>query len=137
MKKEYIPFGDQMKMEVAFSTAVGACVAPGSKIVWLAGQLAYDENDVLVGKGDIGAQTEQIIKNLSAALEKFGGTLDDVVNVTVYVKEMTGLREIHEARLKYFKKPYPASTLVQVAELVNPDALLEINAQAVIKGQGS
>lgn len=132
MKREYVPFGDQMKMKVAFSTAVSVEIAPGKKLVTLAGQLAYDENDVLVGKGDIGAQTEQILKNLGAAIEKFGGTLGDIVNVTVYVKEMTNLKAIHEARLKYFKEPFPASTLVQIVELVNPDALIEINAQAVV-----
>jgi len=58
--------------------------------------------------------------------------LDDVIQVTVFVKEVSALRAIHEVRLRYFKKPYPASTLVEVKGFVNPDALIEINAIAAV-----
>ena len=65
-------------------------------------------------------------------LAELGGSLSDVVQVTVFVKSMDELGAIHDVRLKYFKEPYPTSTLVQVTEFVNRDALIEINAVAVL-----
>ena len=79
------------------------------------------------------AQTEQILKNIQRALEQLGGTMADVVQVIVFVKDMEGLRAIHEARLRYFSPPYPTSTLVAVSAFVHPDALIEINAVAALK----
>ena len=72
------------------------------------------------------------MKNIESALTKLGGSLDDVVQVTVFVKNMEGLKTIHDVRLRYFKEPYPTSTLVGVTEFVHPDALIEINAVAVV-----
>ena len=73
------------------------------------------------------------MKNIQRSLERLGGTMADVVQVTVFVKDTEGLRAIHEARLRYFSPPYPTSTLVAVSAFVNPDALIEINAVAAIK----
>ena len=61
-----------------------------------------------------------------------GGTMDDVARVTVYVTDMSGLGQIHEVRGQYFRRPYPASTLVEVKRLVKPEYLIEIDAVAVI-----
>lgn len=133
MTRENIPYGNAMKMDVSFANANAVEIAPGKKLVFIAGQLAFDENDTLVGVGDIGAQTEQILKNIKKHMESLGGTMDDIVNVTAYVSTMEGLETIHEVRRKYFNKPYPSSTLVQISNFVNPDGLIEINAQAVIE----
>lgn len=133
MNKQYIPFGDAMGMKVAFSDLVAVDITESVKMVWVSGQVAFDEKGDIIGKGDIGVQTEQCIKKIANALEKMGGTLDDVVKVTVFVKEMDRLEEIHKIRLKYFKEPYPASTLVQITDFVSPDILIEIEATAVIK----
>ncbi len=132
MEKETIPFGRAMDMKVAFCNAIAIDFSQAKRIIWVSGQLAFDENEKFVGKDDIGAQTEQCIKNIESALKKLGGSLDDVVQVTVFVTEMSGLRLIHEVRLRYFKEPYPTSTLVEVKGFVNPDALIEINAVAVL-----
>jgi 2-iminobutanoate/2-iminopropanoate deaminase len=51
----------------------------------------------------------------------------------VFVKDMSGLREIHATRLRYFKPPYPTSTLVAVDGFVHPDALIEVNAVAALR----
>ena len=132
MKKESIPFGGDMGMKVAFCDAKAVDLDLAKRMIWVSGQLATDEKGDIVGKGDISVQTEQCIKNIEAALRKLGGTLNDVVQVTVYVKYMGDLKRIHEVRLKYFKEPYPTSTLVEVTEFVHPNALIEINAVAVI-----
>ena len=86
----------------------------------------------IVGKGDIGKQTEQCIGNVEDGLKKLGASLEDVVQVTVFVKEMSGLKTIHEVRRRRFKEPYPTSTLVEVSGFVHPDALIEINAVAAL-----
>ncbi len=132
MQKESIPFGRAMGMKVAFCNAISVDLSEVKRLIWVSGQIALDENGKLIGKGDIGTQTEQCIKNVETALKKLGGSLDDVVQVTVFVKEMRGLKTIHEVRLKYFKEPYPTSTLVEVKGFVNPGALIEINALAAV-----
>lgn len=132
MQKESIPFGRAMGMKVAFCNAISVDLSEVKRLIWVSGQIALDENGKLIGKGDIGTQTEQCIKNVETALKKLGGSLDDVVQVTVFVKEMRGLKTIHEVRLRYFKEPYPTSTLVEVKGFVNPDALIEINAVAAV-----
>ena len=58
--------------------------------------------------------------------------MSDIVKVTVYVTDMSGLEEIHRVRSEYFTKPYPASTLVEVTALVKPEFLIEIEAVVVI-----
>jgi enamine deaminase RidA (YjgF/YER057c/UK114 family) len=132
MQKESIPFGRAMGMKVAFCNAMAINLSQAKRIIWVSGQIGFDEGGQLVGKGDIGVQTEQCIKNIESALKKLGGKLDDVMQVTVFVKEMSGLKTIHDVRLRYFKEPYPTSTLVEVKGFVHPDALIEINAVAVV-----
>ena len=132
MHKESIPFKRAMAMKVAFCNAISFNLAEAKRVIFVSGQLSFDENELLVGKNDMRMQTEQCLKNIQKYLAQFDASFDDVVQVTVFVKEMDHLKEIHEVRLKYFGEPYPTSTLVQVSEFVNPDALIEINAIAVI-----
>ncbi len=132
MEKESVPFGGAMGMKVAFCNAISIHLSQVERLIWVSGQIALDEHGKLVGRGDIEAQTEQCIKNVEAALKKLGGSLDDVVQVTVFVKDVSGLKTIHEVRLRYFREPYPTSTLVEVKGFVNPDALIEINAMAAV-----
>ena|SRR5699024_7880106 len=132
MNKQSVPFGSAMGIEVAFSKVVSVDMTDTKRMVWVAGTVAHDENGKVVGKGDMAAQTEQIIKNIKEALEDVGGTLDDIVTVTCYVKSMEGLEEHHKVRLRYFNEPYPVSTLIQITEFATPDLLLEISATAVV-----
>jgi 2-iminobutanoate/2-iminopropanoate deaminase len=111
--------------------------ANGLKFVYLSGRTATDgDSDVLVGPGDIKAQTEQVLKNLFSALEQAGGTPDDIVRMRVYMtppfsKEL--FAAVHEVRAKYFNPDhYPASTLVVVHQLARDGAMIEIDADAVI-----
>ena len=138
MAFESIPFGrttgqNAMGFQVAFCNAIAFDLADVRRLVYVSGQLAFDEQNALVGVGDVGAQTEQVLKNIQRSLEQLGGTMADVVQVTVFVKEIEGLRAIHEARLRYFSPPYPTSTLVAVSAFVHPDALIEINAVAALR----
>ena len=135
---QVLPFGtgpgqNHMRMPVAFCNAISLDISEVGKLVWVSGQLAFDEHDQFVGAGDAGAQTEQILRNIQRSLEQLGGTLADVVQVTVFVKDMADLKAIHEARLRAFQPPYPTSTLVAVSGFVHPDALIEINAVAALR----
>ena len=132
MEKESVPFGRTMGFKVAFCNAIAVDLAQAKRMIWVSGQIAFDEQEKFIGKGDIRAQTEQCLKNIQRALQKLGGSMDDVVQVTVFVTDMSGLKDIHDVRLKYFKEPYPTSTLVEVQGFVNPDALIEINAMALL-----
>ena len=67
-----------------------------------------------------------------AVLNSVGGTMDDIAKVTVFVTDVADIAAIHAVRSEFFSKPYPASTLVQVAQLIDPDWLIEIDAVAVI-----
>ena len=83
-----------------------------------------------VGSQDIVVQTGVVMERLKGVLEAEGGTLADVIRVTVYVTELDRLMEIHEVRHRYFGDALPASTLVQVAALVQPELKVEIEAIA-------
>ncbi|MEK7446396.1 MAG: RidA family protein [candidate division NC10 bacterium] len=115
-----------------FGIFSSAAWQPEGKVLHVSGQVAQDATGALVGKGDIRAQTRQVLENIRTVLAGAGGTMDDVARVTVYVTDMSGLGQIHEVRAQYFRRPYPASTLVEVRSLVKPEYLIEIDAVAVI-----
>ena len=119
-------------MKTPFGAFSHAAWAPAGRTLYISGQAGMDGDGKVVGEGDIGAQTEQTLRNIAAVLRSAGGTFDDIVSVTVFVTDMSGLAKIHEVRRKFFKPPYPASTLVEVKSLVDPRLMIEINAVAVI-----
>ena len=115
-----------------FGIFSSAAWQPEGKVLHVSGQVAQDTTGSVMGKGDIRAQTRQVLENIRTVLAGAGGTMDDVARVTVYVTDMSGLAQIHEVRAQYFRRPYPASTLVEVKRLVKPEYLIEIDAVAVI-----
>jgi enamine deaminase RidA (YjgF/YER057c/UK114 family) len=81
----------------------------------------------------MGAQTRQVLRNIGKVLDAAGGTPKDIVRVTVYVRDISRFREIHDARLEFFDAEHlPASTMVEISKFVHEDALIEIDAVAVI-----
>lgn len=111
-------------------TPVIAC-EPG-KMVFISGLTARAPDGSVVGEGDYGAQTKQVCENLKAAVEAAGGTLRDIMSVTVFVVGLAEFSAIHKVRQAYFPAEAPASTMVQVSSLVDPKCLIEINAIAVL-----
>jgi len=101
--------------------------------VYISGQVSFDKEDRVVGKGDIEAQTRQIFENMKAVLEAAGGGLDDVVRINVYLTDVSNRPGFHRVRERYFRADrLPASTLVIVKGLIHPDLLAEVEAVAVI-----
>ena len=118
--------------KVAFSS--GVRTSPGD-LLFISGQLGRDEGLQLTAKGDIREQTRRVLENIGKVLKQAGGTFDDIVKVTVFVKDMSQFREIHDVRLQYFSEEHlPASTMVEVSAFTLPDALIEIEAIAVLPG---
>src|SRR6267142_5436913 len=100
--------------------------------VYVAGQLALDKDGKLVGPNDIGAQTRRVLENMRRVVETGGASLRDVVKITVFVTDIRYREGYGEVRQEFFGATPPASTLVQVAGLAIPGALIEIEAVAVI-----
>lgn len=117
---------------VPFGIFSNAAWQPQGETLHIAGQVARDETGALVGTANMAAQTRQVLENIAKILASVGGLMDDIVTLTVFVTDMTDLKKIHEVRAEYFNKPYPASTLVKVSGLVEPEMLIEINAVAAI-----
>ena len=107
-------------------------VTNAAATLYLAGQLARDEQGQTVGVGDIRAQTEQVIKNIRTILRAEGGDLDNLVKVTVFTTDMRYFDAISEVRRDYFRGHLPASTIVEVSKLSQPDLLIEIEGVAVL-----
>lgn len=108
-----------------------ATVAQG-RMVFISGMLAKDASGQMVGLGDITAQTRQVCENIKAAVEAAGGTMADIVRVDVYIRNMEHFPQIHAVRREYFTGAPPASTMVEVTKFTTPDALIEMNAIAVL-----
>jgi 2-iminobutanoate/2-iminopropanoate deaminase len=103
------------------------------RLVFLSGMTALNREGGVTGVGDITAQTHQVCQNLKAAVEAAGGTLEDIVRVDVFVRNVEDFDAIHAVRRQYFTGIPPASTMVEVSKFVNKDYLIEINAIAVIQ----
>jgi enamine deaminase RidA (YjgF/YER057c/UK114 family) len=100
---------------------------------WLmvSGTTAIDESGRIVGRNQMYVQARQAIANISAALDRAGMTLADVVRTRVFVTDMRRFNEVARAHLEAFGEDPPASTVVEVRRLVNPDMLIEIEADAI------
>jgi reactive intermediate/imine deaminase len=101
--------------------------------IYVSGQVAWDEDGQVVGRGDIRAQTRQALENMKAVLAAGGATLDDVVKVTMYVTDMSLAPLAREVRAEYFQRYPPASTGLEVKGLATPDLLVEIEAVAIVE----
>lgn len=101
--------------------------------LYIAGQVALDEELRLVGPGDAEAQARQTWTNIQKVVEAAGGRIGDVVRVTTYVADLADVDAIHDVRREFFPDgDYPVATVVQVAKLGLPGLLLETEAFAVI-----
>jgi len=104
---------------------------PGGRLVWTSGQIATDASGAVVGVGDSERQARQVFENLTRALDSAGAGWTDVVKLTFFVvavSELPAIRAVRDAFVDT-ERP-PTSSLVQVAGLVHPDLLLEVEAVA-------
>src|SRR6202047_1671487 len=107
-------------------------VSGGETILYLAGQVAYDDNGGVAHPGDFKAQARAALQCLKAQVEAGGGTMADIVKVNTYLTDIRHRADYGPIREAFFGKRMPAHTLVAVAALAQPEFLIEIEAVAVL-----
>jgi len=127
MRRINISSGAKWEDIVGYSRAVRI----GNRVV-VAGTTSFDSESNLVGRGDPRMQTIHILRIIKVALEKAGAKLSDVVRTRIYVVDIDHWEEIGRAHGEIFGDIRPAVTLVGIKRLVDPEMLVEIEAEAVI-----
>jgi reactive intermediate/imine deaminase len=118
---------------VAPATAYSHVVTGTGRFVAVSGQLPLDKDGALVGEGDAEAQARQVFENLRRCLAAAGAGFDDVVKLTFFVTDMAHMPAVRAARDAHIRADrLPAASAVQVAALVRPEFLMEIEAYAVV-----
>ena len=117
--------GAKWESVVGYSRAVRV----GNRI-YVTGTTATDENSEIVGIGDAYAQTIQTIKNIERALRALGAELENVVRTRMFVTDISRWEEYGKAHGEFFRDIMPATTMVEVSRLIDPDMLIEIEADA-------
>ena len=107
-------------------------VPAGGDLLFISGLTSRDQSGQVVGADDVGRQTRQILTNMTALLAEVGATLDDLVKLTVFVRDIKDAPAINEVRMELIGSEPPASSLVQVAGLADERFRLEIEGVALI-----
>lgn len=130
MARHFNPKGMWRPNGRAFSQGV---VQGSGEVVHITGQVAWDEHDNVIGIGDIEAQAEKCVENIRIVLGEVGGTLADIVSMTIYFLHREDIPGIQRVRARHFAiETAPASVLIQVPGLVLPDFLVEMVPIAVV-----
>ncbi len=104
----------------------------GGRLLYIAGQVAWDASGNIVGKGDVRAQARQVFENLRGVLQAAGGDLSSLMKITTYITRIENFPAVAEARSAVFQGELPASTLIVVKSLFHPDFLIEVEGVASV-----
>ncbi len=123
--------------DLAAGPGYAHAVTASGRLAFISGQVAFDADGKLVGPSDLAAQTRQALGNLHRVLRALGADWPDVVRFSWYVTDTSQVQVIRDIRDELIRpalgdRPNPASTLVQVAALVRPDLLIEVEAVAAL-----
>lgn len=114
----------------------GVLVSGPARTLYLAGQVAWDADQNIVGPGDFAAQFRQCLENIVAIVREAGGEPEHLVRLTMFVADkdayVASLKEVGAAYRDVIGRHYPAMSLIQIAALLEPGALVEIEATACI-----
>ena len=129
MKRDHI-IGERPQQR-SYSRAV---VTRGGKTIWLAGQTAMHDEEGRSLAGDFEAQAHGVFRALARTLGEAGATLTDIVTMTVFLKDSRHGDTFVAIRRSYFPDNFPASALIAVSGFARPEALIEIQAVAIVDG---
>ena len=129
-----------MSKHVISSTDAPAAIGPYSQAIrtgdmlWMSGQIPLDPKSMQIVDGGVEAQAERVIRNMEAVLKAAGGTLDDIVKLSILLIDLGEFAKVNEIMAKAFRQPYPARSTYQVAALPR-GARIEVEAIASLGGR--
>ena len=126
-ERRNISTGTPWEPVVGYSRAVRV-----GSMVWVAGTTATGPDGRVLAPGDAAAQTRQVLENVRAALERAGAKLEHVVRTRIFVRDIRAWEAIGRVHGEYFGAIRPATAMVEVSGLVDPDMLVEIEVDACI-----
>ena len=127
MSRKNISTGSKWEPIIGYSRAVRQ-----GDLIWVTGTTATNDKGEIVGVGDARAQTLQALRNIEKALKAVGAGLKDVVRTRMFVTDISRWQEIGRAHGEFFGAVRPAATMVEVSRLIDPDMLVEIEADAYL-----
>ena len=127
MKRTLFSSGAKWEDKVGYSRAIRH-----GNIIEVSGTTSIKDGQ-LVGKGDVALQTKTILDIIKTAINALGGTLEDVVRTRMYITDISLWEEVGEVHGDFFKTIKPATSLVEISGLIDPNMLIEIEATAIVQ----